>query len=109
MRNYRWLYVICCLLTPCWLSAQQDLYVDGQLLAYDVSHTTTMPEALQELLRGRKLTALGAARNTKRMARCQQLSDTQRRKIEPVGPLLKSIRHQSTADIDYCKAPFDHE
>lgn len=109
MRNYRWLFVICWALTPCWLSAQQDLYVDGQLLAHDVSHTTTMPEALQELLRGRKLTALGAARNTKRKARCQQLSDTQKRKIEPVGPLLKSIRDQKAPYNNLCPQWIDDE
>lgn len=102
MRNCRWLFVICWALTPCRLSAQQDLYVDGQLLAHDVVHTTTMPEALQGLLRGRKMTVREATCNTKRMARCQQPSDTQRRQIEPIAPLLKSIRDQNAPYNSLC-------
>ena len=66
------------------LAAQTDLFVDGQLLARDVSRTGRIPEALQQLLQGRK-TALCAS--TRHMP-VKGIS------TERIGPLLASVRGQ---------------
>lgn len=63
--------------------AQTDLYVDGQLMARQVSRTGRMPEALSQLLQGRTLTQRPAVR------RAPQLTKT-----ATIGPLLASIRDQ---------------
>ena len=63
--------------------AQTDLYVDGQLLARDVSRTAQMPEALQQLLQGRQLSQRQSPRRQLRVASASR-----------IGPLLASIRGQ---------------
>lgn len=63
--------------------AQTDLYVDGQLLARDVCRTAQMPEALQQLLRGRELSQRQSPRRQMRVATANR-----------IGPLLASIRGQ---------------
>ena len=63
--------------------AQTDLYVDGQLLARDVSRTAQMPEALQQLLQGRQLSQRQSPRRQLRVASAGR-----------IGPLLASIRGQ---------------
>ena len=74
------------------LSAQYELSVDGELLAHDVARTGTMPPALRELIRGRQLeerpTTTRSALSALRRARQATSS------IEPVEPLLKSVRDQ---------------
>ena len=74
------------------LSAQYELSVDGELLAHDVTRTGTMPPALRELIRGRQLeerpTSTRSALSAPRRARQATSS------IEPVEPLLKSVRDQ---------------
>ncbi|MBR0274474.1 MAG: C10 family peptidase [Bacteroidaceae bacterium] len=66
------------------LAAQTDLFLDGQLVARDVSRTGRMPEALQQLLQGREMSLRQASQN--RFMRSMTSSR--------IGPLLASIRDQ---------------
>ena len=79
----RLLSLCLCVLCAAMMVAQTDLYVDGQLVARGVSRTTTMPEALLQLMQGRSLTQRPSARS----APSAVMTAT-------IGPLLSSIRDQ---------------
>lgn len=93
----RKLFIICLLLlVHAELSAQQDLRIDGDLLAHDVQRTGAMPQAMQALLQGRRLTAETPTPSMRRLrSRASFLRQAQHAPaIQPVAPLLHSIRGQ---------------
>lgn len=79
----RLLSLCLCVLCAATMVAQTDLYVDGQLVAHGVNRTTTIPEALLQLMHGRSLTQ----RPSVRRAPSAVMAAT-------IGPLLSSIRDQ---------------
>lgn len=86
------------------LSAQQNLRIDGDLLAHDVQRTGAMPQALQVLLQGRQLTAESPTPSMRKMrSRASFLQQARRAPaIQPVAPLLKSIRGQEAPYNNLC-------
>lgn len=96
---------ICLLIIFCTsLSAQKNLRIDGDLVAHDVQRTGTIPPALQELLRGRQLTAEAPTPAQRRQrSRANYLQQArQAPAIQPVAPLLHSIRGQEEPYNNLC-------
>lgn len=78
------------------MSAQSDLWLDGEPLAHGVERTGSMPPALRELTRGRSLAFRPSSkRQSSSQARLVRRSlEGNSAHIQPVAPLLSSIRDQ---------------